>query len=76
VAEGGNDVSIEKYYRAYSLVCDYCGKRLPIERPAEAHKSRREAGWGIRLSKGDLLDICDDCIFEEKGYEDNEQMRA
>jgi len=61
-------MSLERYCRSFTLICDYCGKRLPIERPKEAHKSRKEAGWGIRLAKGDLLDICDDCKFVEKGY--------
>lgn len=59
---------IERYYNTCSLVCDYCGSRIALARPDEAHKARRAAGWEVRISKGEILDICTDCIFEEKGY--------
>lgn len=61
-------MSIERYHRCVSLVCDYCGSRLALDRPDEAHKARRAAGWEVRIAKGDMLDICPDCVFEEKGY--------
>ena len=63
-------MSVERYYRACSLVCDYCGKRLSMERADEARKARLAAGWEVRIENGEFLDICDDCIFEEKGYSD------
>ncbi|MBQ3072346.1 MAG: hypothetical protein IJD20_03525 [Oscillospiraceae bacterium] len=65
-------MSIERYYQTCSLTCDYCGKQLSLERPDDAAKARRAAGWEVRTCDGEMLDICDDCIFEEKGYEDNE----
>ena len=61
-------MSIERYHRCVSLLCDYCGNRLALDRPDEAHKARRAAGWEVRISKGEFLDICPDCIFEEKEY--------
>lgn len=66
-------MSVERYIRACSLVCDYCGRRIPMDRPDEARKVRRAAGWEVRIAHGEFLDICDDCIFEEKGYEQDEK---
>lgn len=64
-------MSMEWFNRSQSIVCDYCEKRLPLEWGAgaeEAHKKRCAAGWEIRRAQGKILDICPDCIFEEKGY--------
>ena len=66
-------MSVERYIRACSLVCDYCGKRISLDRSDEARKARRAAGWEIRIAAGEFLDICDDCIFEEKGYGTNDE---
>lgn len=66
-------MSMEWYNRSQSIVCDYCGKRLPLEwgdGAEAAHKKRCDAGWETRRVKDEILDICDDCIFEEKGYSD------
>lgn len=67
-------MSIERYYKSCSLVCDYCGARLDLDRPDEARKARRAAGWEVRISRSEILDICNDCIFEEKGYENDDQV--
>lgn len=61
-------MSIERYIGTCSLVCDYCGKQILMERADEVRKARLAAGWERRNANGEFLDICDDCIFEEKDY--------
>ncbi len=62
-------MSIERYYRQYTPICDCCGARLPGEGSwADALRAMRGAGWESRKSKGKWKNICTDCQFEEKGY--------
>lgn len=62
-------MSIEKFYGQYTPHCDYCEKTLPGEFSfADAIQAKQDAGWERRKVDGEWLDICDDCIFEEKGY--------
>ncbi len=62
-------MSIEKYYRYYTAVCDCCGARLPgEERWEDARRAKQAAGWESRKVDGEWEDVCPDCLFEEKGY--------
>lgn len=62
-------MSIERYYRQYTPVCDYCGEQLAGEESFDdAVRAKREAGWKCRKVNGEWEDICLDCQFEEKGY--------
>lgn len=62
-------MSIERFYGQYTPCCDYCEKTLPGEFSfADAIRAKKNAGWERRKVDGEWLDICDDCIFEEKGY--------
>ena len=62
-------VSIDRYYRQFTPVCDCCGTRLPGgESFAEAVQIKRDAGWISRKGDGEWEDICTDCRFEERGY--------
>jgi len=64
-------MSIEHYYRQYTVVCDCCGARLPGEENFyDAVRAKREAGWESRKVNEEWEDICADCEFEEKGYAD------
>ena len=64
-------MSIERYFRQYTPVCDYCGNRLPGEESfSAAIRAKREAGWECRKVNGEWEDICTDCQFAEKGYDD------
>ena len=64
-------MSIERYGRQFTPVCDYCGERLPgSERFDDAVRAKQEAGWESRKVKGEWEDICTDCQFIEKGYDD------
>lgn len=64
-------MSIERYFRQYTPVCDYCGNRLPGEESfSAAIRAKREVGWECRKVNGEWEDICTDCLFEEKGYDD------
>lgn len=67
--ESVSEMSIERYYRQYTVVCDCCDHRLGgAESFNEAVRMRREAGWESRKVDGEWEDICTDCLFEEKGY--------
>ena len=68
-------MSIEKYYRNYTAVCDCCGKRLPADGWEDARRAKQDAGWESRKVDGEWQDICDDCLFEEKGYSNDRQAR-
>lgn len=62
-------MSIERYYRQFTPVCDCCGKRLPGEESFDAAvRAKREDGWESRKVNGEWEDICTDCQFEQKGY--------
>lgn len=62
-------MSIDRYYRQYTPVCDCCGARLPGgESFAEAVQIKRDAGWISRKADGEWEDVCTDCQFEERGY--------
>lgn len=51
--------------------CDYCGKVLPMEMSGRmALKAMQRAGWERRAANGEIKDICTDCLFEEKNYEE------
>lgn len=68
---------IERYYGNYTPVCDYCEKRLPGELSwRDAIRAKHEAGWESRKSGGEWVDVCNDCLFEEKGYSDEEGVGA
>lgn len=61
---------IERYYSQYTVTCDYCGKRLPGELSfRDAMRAIRNAGWDNRKDGGDWVCVCNDCLFEEKGYD-------
>lgn len=61
---------IERYYSQYTPTCDYCDKRLPGELSfRDAMRAIREAGWESRKDGDYWGCICNDCLFEEKGYE-------
>lgn len=69
-------MSVFKYYEFYTPRCDYCGKVLPMETSGRAAlKAMRSAGWERRSVDGETKDICTDCLFEEKGYEDADVSR-
>lgn len=69
-------MSIEKYYRYYTAVCDCCGARLPgEERWEDARRAKQAAGWESRKVDGEWEDVCPDCLFEEKGYDNDENNR-
>lgn len=62
-------MSIDRFYRQYTPICDCCGLRLPGEGSwADAIRAAREAGWESRKVKDRWKNICTDCQFEEKGY--------
>lgn len=61
---------IERFFNNFTLVCDYCEKRPPGEMSfRDALRALRDAGWENRKSGGDWICVCNDCLFEEKGYE-------
>jgi hypothetical protein len=63
-------MSIEKFYRQFTPVCDCCGERIAgADSFDEAVRMKREAGWKSRKVDGEWEDICTDCQFEEKGYD-------
>ena len=65
-------MSIERYYQNYTAVCDCCGQRLPGELSFDAAvRSKQSAGWESRKVDGEWEDVCTDCQFEEKGYEND-----
>lgn len=65
-------MSIARYYQNFAAVCDYCDKQLPGEFTYDAAvRAKRAAGWERRKVDGEWVDICTDCQFEEKGYEDD-----
>lgn len=67
---------IERRYHTFIASCDRCGKRLPgADSWTDALKATRNAGWESRLVEGDYIDICTDCLFEEKGYDNDENNR-
>ena len=68
-------MSIERYYSNYSLVCDCCGKRLGADSFEDARRLKTQEGWESRKVDGEWMDICDDCLFEEKGYENDKPGR-
>lgn len=68
-------MSIERYYSNYTAVCDCCGKRLGADSWQGAIDTKREAGWQSRKVNGEWEDVCDDCLFEEKGYDNDRQAR-
>lgn len=61
---------IERFFNNFTPVCDYCEKRPPGEMSfRDALRALRDAGWENRKSGGDWICVCNDCLFEEKGYE-------
>jgi hypothetical protein len=63
---------IERFYSNYTPVCDCCEKRLPGELSFQAAvRAIRAAGWDRRKVDCEWEDICTDCLFEEKGYGDD-----
>lgn len=67
-------MSIERHYPYYNAVCDRCGASLPGEETfMDAVKAKRAAGWESRKDGGEWEDICTDCQFEERGYDDGRQ---
>ena len=67
-------MSVERYYRQYTPICDYCGARLPGEGSwADAVRAKRESGWESRMVSGGWKDVCTGCQFEEKGYENDHE---
>lgn len=60
---------IERFYGQYTPCCDYCEKTLPGQPSfGAAIQAKKDAGWESRKVDGEWVDICDDCLFEEKGY--------
>ena len=60
---------IERFYPYFTPECDYCGKRLPGEMSfRDALRAMWDAGWESRGRDGERLCVCNDCLFEEKGY--------
>lgn len=60
---------IEVYFNQHTPVCDYCGKRLAGESSfRNAMIAMREAGWRSRKRDGEWIHVCNDCLFDEKGY--------
>ena len=60
---------IERYYPYWAAECDYCGNRLPGEmRFRDALRAMGDAGWEKRRSGDGWTCVCNDCLFEEKGY--------
>lgn len=68
-------MSIERYYSNYSLTCDLCGKRLGADSFEDARRLKTQQGWKSRKVDGEWMDICDDCLFEEKGYDNDKPGR-
>ncbi len=64
---------IERYYGQYTPTCDYCDKRLPGQLSnRDALRAIQEAGWEVRREGEYLGCVCTDCLFEEKGYDNDE----
>lgn len=62
-------MGIERFYNNFTPECDYCGKRLAGELSfRNALIAMRDAGWESRKEDGEWICVCNDCLFEEKGY--------
>lgn len=60
-------MSIEVRYQACTTHCDYCDNTLPgAADRRDALRKMQRAGWERRRARGEWLDICPDCLFEEK----------
>ena len=54
-------------------ICDYCGATLPAEMSGkEAIFAMLSAGWEVRKRNGKWIAVCKDCVFKEKGYDNDE----
>ncbi len=60
-------MSVEVRYQACTAHCDYCDNSLygAADR-RDALQMMRQAGWERRKVDSEWLDICPDCLFEEK----------
>ena len=66
-------MSIARFLDNYRPECDYCEAELPAELSfRDALRAMYEKGWERRKVRGEWVDVCADCLFEEKGYA-NEQ---
>ena len=66
-------MSIERHWPYFVPVCDCCEKQLPGEESfRNAVRAKLAAGWESRRDGDDWEDICADCLFEEKGYSEEE----
>lgn len=67
-------MSIELRYRACTAHCDYCDNTLHGAADGrDALRMMRQAGWERRKVGVELIDICPDCLFEEKYGKGNDE---
>ena len=59
-------MSIERYFKCYSLVCDYCGTTLGADSFEDARRMQRENGWSSRKVDGEWENLCPSCQLAEK----------
>lgn len=68
---------IERYYSCFTAVCDYCGKRLPGSESFKGTlRDMLDAGWESRKNGDDWKCVCNDCLFTEKGYDEDMTRRS
>ncbi len=64
---------LDRHSGYYNPVCDVCDARLgALESFSDAVRAMMAAGWETRKTAEGYEHICADCIFKEKGYDDEQ----